>query len=65
MPTPLIVHSFNKMLKEKLKQLQQRVTKTLSHLASDFDDDDSTSSILKEPQNEDICYGLPYIPLED
>ena len=59
-PTPLVVHSSNKMLKEHLKLLQQRVIEALSQLALDSDDDDLTSSIFKEPQNEYMCCGLPY-----
>ena len=59
-PTPLVVHSSNKMLKEHLKLPQQRVIEALSQLALDSDDDDLTSSIFKEPQNEYMCCGLPY-----
>lgn len=40
------------------------MTETLSQLASDFDDDDLASSILKEPQIEGMCYGLSYTPLD-
>ena len=59
-----VVLSSIKLLKEHFKRLQQHATKTLSQMASNSNDDDSTFSILKEPQNEDMCYGLPYTHLD-
>lgn len=43
--------------------LQQKATKTLSQLSLDSKDY-ITSSNFKENQNENMCYGLPYTPLE-
>ena len=43
--------------------LQQKVAETFSQLGSNFDDD-STLSALKDPPNEDMCYGMLYTPLE-
>lgn len=55
--------SSSKDFKYHLKMFQQKATKTLSQLSLDSKEN-ITSSNFKENQNENMCYGLPYTPLE-
>ena len=56
----------NSAYKAYLKRIQEQAAETLSQLAysdADEDEEDTVSSSAFE-QNEDMCYGLPYTPLE-
>ena len=54
-----------KKFKKHLKMLKKKASETLSQF-SDFssDDDDAASSTFLGDLNEDMCYGLPYTPLD-
>ena len=67
LPGPISKNSFtsNSAYRAYLKQIQVEATETLSKLAdSDSDDEDTASSTAFLQQNEDMCYGLPFTPLE-
>ena len=67
LPGPITKNSFpsNSAYRAYLKGLQAQAAETLSQLAgSDSEDEDDTASSSAFNQNEDMCYGLPYTPLE-
>ena len=68
LPGPITKNSFpsNSAYRAYLKGLQAQAAETLSQLAgSDSDDEeDTTSSSAFLQQNEDMCYGFPFTPLE-
>ena len=50
--------------KAYLKKVQEQASETLSQLADSDDNDEDTTSSSAFQQNKDMCYGLPYTPLE-
>ena len=67
LPSPITKNSFpsNSAYRAYLKQIQAEAIETLSKLAdSNSDDEDTASSTAFLQQNEDMCYGLPFTPLE-
>ena len=55
----------NSTYKAYLKRIQEQDTETLSQFKKfDYEDDEDTTSSFAFQQDEDMCYGLPYTPLE-
>ena len=54
----------NSAYKAYLKRVKEQAAETLSQLTDSYDDNEDTASSSAFQQNEDMCYGLPYTPLE-
>ena len=54
----------DKEFKKHLKMLKKKASETLSQFSDFGSDDDVASSTFLGDLNEDMCYGLPYTPLD-
>ena len=54
----------NSTYKVYLKRVQEQEAETLTQLSESDEDEEDIASSSAFQQNEDMCYGLPYTPLE-